>query len=119
MRQALRLHPDSRCGAATGIEVEIARPRRGNLVLTYFVTGKISDLRIPAEAAPTRVHELWQHTCFEAFVRASASTAYYEFNFAPSMQWAAYRFSTYRREMSVANDASAPRIDVQASGGLY
>jgi hypothetical protein len=119
MRQALRLHPDSRCAAATRIEVEIARPRPGNLVLRYFVTGKISDLRLPAETVPTRAHELWQQTCFEAFVRASPSPAYYEFNFAPSMQWAAYRFSTYRSQMSVANDVSAPRIEVQSSGELY
>ena len=119
MRQALKLHPDSRCLAATRIEVEIARPRPGNLVLHYFVTGKIGDLRMPPETAPTRAHELWQHTCFEAFVRASPSTAYYEFNFAPSMQWAAYRFSAYRREMSVANEVRAPRIEVQSSGELY
>ena len=105
--------------AATRIEVEIARPRPSNLVLHYFVTGKISDLRMPPEAAPTRAHELWQHTCFEAFVRASRSTAYYEFNFAPSMQWAAYRFSAYRHKMSVANEVSAPRIEVRSSGEFY
>ena len=105
--------------AATRIEVEIARSRPGNLVLHYFVTGKISGLRMPLETAPTRADELWQHTCFEAFVRASPGTAYYEFNFAPSMQWAAYRFSAYRREMSVASDVGAPRIEAQSSGELY
>jgi len=119
MRQALKLHPDSHCAAATRIDVEIARPHPGKLVLHYFVTGKISDLRMPAEAFSTRADELWQHTCFEAFVRASPSSAYYEFNFAPSMQWAAYRFSAYRREMNVAIDLSAPRIEVQSSGELY
>jgi hypothetical protein len=119
MRQALRLHPDSRCTAVTRIDVEIARPRPGDLVLHYFLTGEIGDLRMPPETAPTRAHELWQHTCFEAFVRASASTAYFEFNFSPSMQWAAYSFSAYRREMSVANDIGAPRIDVRSSGEFY
>jgi hypothetical protein len=119
MRQALKLHPDSRCVAATRIDVEIARPHPGNLVLRYFVTGRISDLRMPPVTAPARADELWQHTCFEAFVRASPSAAYYEFNFAPSMEWAAYRFSDYRHEMSVATDASAPRIEAQSSGELY
>ena len=89
------------------------------VLITIVWLNKIGDLRMPPEAALTRAHELWQHTCFEAFVRASPSTAYYEFNFAPSMQWAAYRFSTYRRGMSVANDVSAPRIEVQSSGELY
>ena len=105
--------------AATSIDVEIARPRPGNLVLRYLVTGRISDLRMPPETVPARADELWQHTCFEAFVRASPSTAYYEFNFAPSMQWAAYRFSDYRHEMSVANDVGAPRIEARSSGELY
>ena len=105
--------------AATRIEVDIARPRPGRLVLRYFITGKIGDLSMPPAAAPTRAHELWQHTCFEAFVRAPPSAAYYEFNFAPSMQWAAYRFSGYRREMSVANELSAPRIEAESSDELY
>jgi hypothetical protein len=105
--------------AATRIDVEIARLRPNNLVLHYFVAGRISDLRMPPANAPTRAHELWQQTCFEAFVRAPPSTAYYEFNFAPSMQWAAYRFSAYRHEMSVANEISAPRIEVQSRDELY
>jgi len=119
MRQALKLHPDSRCTAATRVEVDVARPRRCGLVLHYLVTGKISDLRMPPVAAPARADELWQHTCFEAFVRALPGAAYYEFNFAPSTQWAAYRFGAYRREMSVANEVSAPLVEVQSSGQLY
>jgi hypothetical protein len=119
MRQALTVHPDSPRTAATRIEVEIVRPRPGNLVLHYLVAGRISDLLMPPVAAPMRAHELWQHTCFEVFVRASPSTAYYEFNFAPSMQWAAYRFSAYRREMSVANDVSAPRMEAQSRAEFY
>ena len=119
MRQALTLHPGSRCIAATRIDVEIGRPHPSNLVLRYSVTGRISDLRMPLLGAPTRAQELWQHTCFEAFVRAPPGTAYYEFNFAPSMQWAAYRFSAYRREMSVAEDVGAPRIEAQSRGEFY
>ena len=119
MRQALKLHPDSRCIAATHIEVEVARPRPGNLVLHYYVTGKMSDLRMAQVTTPTRIDGLWQHTCFEAFVRALPSTAYYEFNFAPSMQWAAYRFSDYRSGMSAASEISAPRVEVQSNDDCY
>ena len=119
MRQALKLHPDSRCSAATHIEVEAARPRPGNLVLYYFVTGKMIDLSLPPVTDPTRSDELWQHTCFEAFVCASPGAAYYEFNFAPSMQWAAYRFSGYRSGMSVASEISAPSVEVQSNGACY
>ena len=87
MRQALKLHPDSRCSAVTKIEVAVLRPRPGTLALHYFVTGRMSDLRIPPVRAPRRGDGLWQHTCFEAFVRAEPGAAYYEFNFAPSRHW--------------------------------
>jgi hypothetical protein len=119
MRRALRLHPDSLCCAATRIEVDIARPRAGALVLHYFVTGKMDDVRMPPVTAATRSDELWQHTCFEAFIRAAPGAAYYEFNFAPSTQWAAYRFSGYRSGMRVASEAGAPRIEVQSSPERY
>jgi len=119
MRQALRLHPDSLCFAATHIEVEVARPRAGSLVFRYFVNGKIGDLRIPPVTSATRTEQLWQSTCFEAFIRSSANGAYYEFNFAPSTQWAAYGFSGYRSGMRVATEISAPPIEVQTSPTLF
>ena len=119
MRQALRLHPDSRCAAATRVEVEVSVPRSGHLVLQYFVTGKMSDLRMPPVTAPMRSDELWQHTCFEAFVRAPPAVAYYELNFAPSTQWAAYRFSDYRNGMSVASEIGAPHFNVQSDAERY
>ncbi len=113
MRCALRLHPGSVCQAVTRIEVEVAREGDGTLVLHYAVTGQTDDLRLPPVTAPARVDELWRHTCFEAFVRASTGTAYYEFNFSPSTQWAAYRFDDYRNGMRVAAEIGAPRIEVK------
>lgn len=101
------------------IDVEVARPRAGGLVLSYLVTGKICGLRLPPVMAAARTDELWRHTCFEAFVRASAGPAYYEFNFAPSTQWAAYRFDGYRSGMRAASEIGAPRIDVQSSADRY
>ena len=105
--------------AATRIDVEVARSRPGNLLLHYFVTGKTSDLLTRRATVSLRTDELWRHTCFEAFVRASPSAAYYEFNFAHSTQWAAYRFGAYRDKMCETSEVSAPRIDVQSSGELY
>ena len=119
MRQALRLHLDSRCTAAAQIEVEAARPRPGTLVLRYFVTGKMSDLRLPPVTAAARSEGLWRHTCFEAFLRAGPGAAYTEFNFAPSTQWAAYRFDDYRSGMRVAEEIAAPRVEVRSTGTCY
>jgi hypothetical protein len=119
MHQTLRLHPASLCAAVTKIEVEIMRPRTSRLVLAYVVTGKIGDLVIPPVAAAARTDELWQHTCFEAFLCRSRGGAYYEFNFSPSTQWAAYQFSGYRTGMHVATEIGDPRIEVQSQSERY
>ena len=119
MRHTLRLHPDSLCAAATRIEVDVARPRPGSLVLSYVVSGKISDLRLPPVVTAARADALWRYTCFEAFVRGSVDPGYYEFNFSPSTQWAAYRFSGYRSGMRVAAEISAPRIEVRSSAETF
>jgi hypothetical protein len=119
MRQTLRLHPDSSCFAVTHIEVEVARPHAHNLVFAYIVAGRISDLAMPPTTAATRADELWRHTCFEAFVAVSPGVAYYEFNFAPSTRWAAYRFSGYRNGMRVATEIDAPEILVESSAKRY
>jgi hypothetical protein len=119
MRQTLRLHPDSSCFAVTHIEAEVLRPQAHSLAFTYVVTGTISDLALSPMTAATRTDELWRHTCFEAFVGSSLSVAYYEFNFAPSTQWAAYRFSDYRTDMRVATEIDAPHIAVQSNPERY
>ena len=111
----LQRHPDSRCIAAKNIEVEVARPCAGNLELSYIVTGVIRELRMPPTMAAVRTPELWLHTCFEAFVGCSSESPYYEFNFAPTTQWGAYRFSSYRNGMDVATEIGAPKIDVQSA----
>jgi hypothetical protein len=119
LRQTLCLHPDSLCDAATGIAVDVALPRPGGLVLSYVVSGKIGDLRLSPVVAPARADELWRHTCFEAFVRPSPGSAYYEFNFSPSTQWAAYCFSDYRSGMRVATEIGAPRIEARSTAESY
>src|SRR5271165_2831623 len=119
MRHVLRRHPDSPCSAATHIEVEVARPHAGRLELSYVVAGRISDVRMPSVTAATRSDELWRQTCFEAFVRAQAGDIYYEFNFAPSTQWAAYQFSSYRSGMALPASISAPVINVRSGSDCY
>jgi len=114
MRRALTRHPDSTCVAATRIEVAVGQ-RASGMTLSYIVHGKIGELRLPSITSPARGDELWQHTCFEAFVGTAAEAAYYELNFAPSTRWAVYRFGGYRSGMHVATGVSAPRIEVQSS----
>jgi hypothetical protein len=115
MRRLLKLHPASSCIAATRIEVGIAQPRVDSLMLSYVVTGKMSNIRLPSVMDASRSENLWQHTCFEAFVRASSVAEYYEFNFSPSTQWAAYRFTGYRSGMSMPAEIAVPPIEVRSN----
>src|SRR5258708_31011963 len=112
MRRALMIHPDSRCAAVTGIEADVVCPRSGEMALTYRVTGLMSGVRLPAATRPERTDGLWRHTCFEAFV--GAGTGYLECNFAPSTQWAAYRFAGYRNGMTPASEIATRPIAAPA-----
>ena len=74
------------------------------LEFTYKLSGCTDDVVIPPPAPPKRADGLWQATCFEAFI-AVGKTSYVELNFAPSSEWAAYRFTNYRqgmRELEIA-----------------
>jgi|SRR5579871_1400328 len=119
MLQALLIHPDSRSAAVRGIDVEAWRKFPGVLALRFIVSGNVEKLNLPPVVASTRTDELWRHTCFEVFVRTSPGGAYYEFNFAPSTQWAAYRFTGYRTQMSAPSAIRAPDIKVLMSVERY
>ena len=119
MRHALKRHPDSLGGAAARVEVEVARPEAGRLALSYVVTGPLADLHLPPAATARRAHALWEHTCFEVFIRATPGGGYYEFNFAPSTHWAAYWLTGYRSGMEAAREIGDPAIAVQSSAERY
>ncbi len=68
------------------------------LEIRFVLTGDISRVLLPPERPGSRRDELWRSTCFEAFV-ACAEGAYQEFNVAPSSDWAAYDFDSYRHGM--------------------
>ena len=77
--------------APTGLE-----PVPG-VCLEYRISGPLDDLVLPEPALPGPADDLWQHTCLEAFASTPGGTAYREFNFSPSGQWAAYRFHAERQ----------------------
>jgi hypothetical protein len=117
MRHALSLHPDFICAAVSGIDVEVSRPRPGELALIYRVSGAVERVYWPPPTAPARADGLWRRTCFEAFV--SAGSDYLEFNFSPSGEWAAYRFAGYRTGMAIADDIAAPPIETRSDEGWF
>lgn len=78
----------------------------------FCVAAPASRFVIPQPADPERTEDLWQTTCFEAFLREPGEETYREWNFAPSGQWAAYDFSAYRDGRADA-EVAAPYIRIE------
>jgi hypothetical protein len=78
----------------------------------YRVSGDIAALAVPRHAQPRRADRLWEHTCFEAFVAPAGGARYFELNFSPSTEWAAYQFDGYRDGMRPLALGREPAIAV-------
>src|SRR5215831_15806325 len=105
MSYSLILHPDSVCVAIKAIDVVVQR-HPAKMVLQYTVLGAIDDIVIPSAAQSGPAERLWEHTCCEIFIWPNDGTPYYELNFSPSTQWAAYRFDAYRFGMRTISDVT-------------
>lgn len=112
----LACHPSSRNDAVDGITARAQRTP-DSFILQYRLQGRLDHLAIPAQRTTARRDELWRHTCFEAFVRSAGVAGYVELNFAPSGEWAAYRFDAYRAGMRDLELTQAPMLDVQQTRG--
>jgi len=109
-------HPGSPpAGVVRRVDVEISATRDGGLRLLYFVDGDLRRIVVPPTTASRPADGLWQHTCFEAFIAGQGSTAYCEFNFSPSTQWAVYGFTSYREGMAPLARTLPPPIAVSVT----
>ncbi len=119
MHLSLLLHHDSVCPAVLGLTVDIVRQPSNRVTLRYCISGALDDVRLPQPASPERRDKLWEHSCFEIFIRPPGADFYYEYNFAPSAAWAAYRFVSYRKGMALAADIATPEILSSRREGVY
>ena len=101
--------PVRRVSAAVTQFRSTALPCTTHLELLYVIRGPTKSLAIPAPTEPLRTDELWCTTCLELFLQVDEKE-YFEFNFAPSSQWAAYRFSSYREGMEQLFLRTPPKI---------
>lgn len=104
-------HPSTACGAIRRFHgaIELGSSR-DELRISFRIDGAIGQLRLPERGSALRTDGLWQHSCFEAFLRSDADDSYHEFNFAPSGDWAAYRFAS-RREGRESPALPAPHLE--------
>jgi hypothetical protein len=115
---ALIPHPDTPpAGAPFKLWVNVDRSASFGLMATanifFCVAAPTSRFVIPATDEPDRADELWQTTCFEAFLRPGSAPGYAEWNFAPSGDWAAYSFSGYREGMTKAEVGVPPYVQFE------
>ena len=116
MRSAvLTAHPSTPNSYVRSLAVQLRAEEPDILVFQYSLVADMSRIRVPLSGTSGRADGLWEHTCFEAFVAAGDAPGYHEFNFSPSLDWAAYRFSAYREGMSPAEIGRAPEISVRRS----
>lgn len=98
-----------------GLDVQVGYMPGEALHLQYTLRADVARLRIPELQPARRTDELWRHTCFEAFLHASAGSGYHEINASPSTQWAVYSFDDYRQGMTPTTLAQPPAIHVARS----
>ncbi|HEY6483886.1 MAG TPA: DOMON-like domain-containing protein [Steroidobacteraceae bacterium] len=110
-RVMLTCHADAPAAAVHGVEVGIRALPQGMLALDYALEADLARVRILPSETAGRADGLWQHTCFEAFIRSCDGRSYCELNFAANRDWAAYRFDGYRAAMRPLPMA-APQLSV-------
>ena len=114
---SLVCHPQTPAMKVGAVKVGWSVAGDGLLHLRWQVDG-VGALVAPGKATPGRADGLWQATCFELFLKGAGS-AYREFNFSPSGQWAAYHFSHYRKGMAEQPMPVAPVIMPAAEGESF
>ena len=115
---SMKCHPATPATTVSAVTVEYEIQPGGQLWLRYCVEGDTDCLVLPINAEPWRTDGLWDTSCFELFLRYADTPNYFEFNFSPSTQWAAYRFDTYRIGMADW-DTRTPEIHSDASDTHY
>lgn len=91
-----------------------------NKLLVRYHVEPAEQLLLATPTKPHRADELWKTTCFELFLKLPDDTRYWEYNFSPSSQWAAYSFDRYRLGMKAAALLTRePHIETRTQGAQF
>lgn len=88
-------HSEETCVKSVSVRFELLQ--QNNIAISYAAEGDLHNVAIPPRRNGVRRDNLWRTTCFEFFAAFDNDPTYWEFNFSPSTDWSAYRFSNYRR----------------------
>ena len=111
----LRLQPHPHDSNHPAVDISSRLSHQGTtLRVNYLLRGDLTLLDIPtAKAPPQRRDELWRQTCFELFITTPGENRYWEFNLSPSGDWACYRFTRYREQMTSVRDIHSLACEIR------
>jgi hypothetical protein len=101
-------HPDSLAREVQSVEVDMDIDI--DEIDLHFRVDPREAIVIPPWRGSNRADRLWETTCFELFLKPDGGTGYFEINFSPSGEWAAYRFTGYREGMALLELSKEPMI---------
>jgi len=119
MDRDLKRHPQSKGAKDHQVKAKVSRHAGTQLKLNFEVSGDLEQLKIPRFQKICPGDRLWEQTCFEVFVRSTSETAYNEFNFSPSGEWAAYAFDDYRAGMRPLEGLDVASLNTQTNSGRF
>ena len=117
MQRRLHKHRDDLSSPIENIVVDAYRFEDGCVLFDFLAAGDVSRVALPAPNDPGIGHELWRHTCFESFIATEQGGPYFELNFSPSGEWAAYRFDRYRSGMEQVG-IGTPELKINVLGPM-
>lgn len=120
--QPLMLHRTCDLGPIRAVLAGIEASATGCTV-RFRLEGRIDAIRLAEPRPSSRADDLWRTTCCEVFWQPIGGSAYREFNFSPSSEWAAYHFERYREgradaavdAISVVSRANAEALELTAT----
>ncbi len=113
----LQCHPIRTPAEVHSIQASVERQPNDQLQIRFKLMGDSAKIHLPQSVSPQFRNELWQHTCFEMFIASESGSAYQEYNFSPSGEWAAYRFSDYRQrqgDLTIDDPQITRQVDAQS-----
>lgn len=87
------------------------------LISNFTIRGdleKVSLLTAPLQI--NRQMDLWNHTCFEWFIKPKGQNNYWEFNLSPQGSWNVFSFKDYRSKIEIENRAHLLFFDRKITG---
>jgi hypothetical protein len=118
LQYELMCHPATPMAGVRSVFATAQRPAHRQVAAQFALHGELGAIAMPPMVPQQRADDLWRTTCFEMFIAAVGGSGYLEFNFSPSIRWAAYRFTDYRTGRVDEQHVAVHRVDLRVQGDV-